>query len=120
MKNQSLMEGEEGSASEDALREGNELDGPPAKRARTDRVTLDSEETAFASSLPPLRRTPGAMSQNKNEDSGSESSESSDREGDGMEGEYDQEGVGFQDNGVCSQFLNELTETYYSFLDVSV
>ena len=35
---------------------------------------------------------------------------------------YDQEGVGFRDNGVCSQFFffNEVTNTYYSSLDVNV
>src|SRR5271155_4812133 len=121
MKNRSIMDGEEGSADEDAPLEGNQVDGPPAKRARTGQVTLDSEETAFASSLPHLRPTPGAMSQYKNVDS---DSHDSDGDGDGtvrhegeeadgdleMEdrdgrGEYDQEGVGFQDNGVCSQFF---------------
>lgn len=124
MKNRSLMEGEDGSGDEDARLEGNEVDGPPAKRARTGRVTLDSDETAFASSLPPLRPTPGAMSQYKNVDSDSQGSdgdgdgtarrerEESDEadgdlevgDGDGSR-EYDQEGVGFQDNGVCSHFF---------------
>src|SRR5277367_182879 len=121
MNNRSLMEGEEGSADEDAPLEGNEVDGPPVKRARTGRVTLDSEETAFASSLLPLRPTPGAMSQYKNVDSDSEDGggdgdgtvrrerEESDKAHGDLEMEdgdgNNQEGVCFQDNGVCSQFF---------------
>lgn len=114
MKNQSLINGEEMSFDEDAPLEDNEVDGRPAKRARTGGVTLDSEETAFASSLPPLRRTPGPMSRYnsaEDQDGDGDGGESRDephgdletQDGDGND-ENDQ-GVGFQDNGVCSQFF---------------
>jgi hypothetical protein len=114
MKNRSLMEGEEGNGGEDAPPEGNEVDGPPAKRARKGPVALDPDEAAFASSLHPLRPTPDAMSQDKNMDrqdgdgDGEESDKADhdvDMEGRDGNGEYDQ-GVGFQDNGVCSQLFS--------------
>ena len=114
MKNQSLINEEEVSVDEDAPLEDNEVDGPPAKRACTGGVTLDSEETAFASSLLPLCRTPGPMSRYNSADGqdgdgdggGSRDEPHGDldmQDGDGND-ENDQ-GVGFQDNGICSQLF---------------
>ena len=57
------MNREEASGNEDAPLEGNQVDGPPAKRACTAQVILDSDETAFASSLFPLGPPPDAMFQ---------------------------------------------------------
>ena len=120
------MDGEEASGNEDAPLEGNQVDGPPARRARTAQVILDSDETAFASSLFPLGPLPDAMFQSRDGDGTvCTDREESDRDinmegGDGNE--YDQERVGSWDNGICSQFFffNEVTNTYYSSLDVNV
>jgi hypothetical protein len=113
MRNQSLIEGEKESSDE-----GYYTDAPPAKRARTDRVALDAEEAAFASSLGPLHSTSGA---DGDEDEDRAVVEDGDGVGDGDVGvngtvqhgrddvDYDgdgngedqQEGMGFLDNGVC-------------------
>ena len=111
------MDREEASGNEDAPLEGNQVDGPPAKRAHTARVIWDSDETAFASSLFPLGPLPDAMFQSNDMHSnyhgdgdGTVCTDRKESDGDiNMEGgdgiKYDQEGVGFQDNGVCFQFF---------------
>ena len=103
------MDGEEASGNEDAPLEGKQVDGPPAKRAHTAQVILDSDETAFASSLFSLGPPPDAMFQSRDGD-GTVHTDREESDGDiNMEGgdgnEYDQEEVGFWDNGVCSQLF---------------
>ena len=90
MRNRSLIEEEHESGNETF-----DADGPPAKKRRTSNIVLDTDEAAFASSLPPLWRTPNVER------------ETQEGEGEG-EGEGDEEGnndeqevVGFLDNGVC-------------------
>ena len=112
MKNQCLLDEEEGSG-------GNDPGPPAAKRARTSGVTLDSEEAAFAGSLPPLHPNQAAVSQYRNvekevedddgvgvgvgdgdgEDPGDADIDLGDERGGNGEGE--QEVEGFQDNGIC-------------------
>ena len=103
------MDGEKASGNEDAPLEGNQVNGPPANRAHTAQVILDSDKTAFASSLFPLGPLPDAMFQSRDGD-GTVHTDREESDGDiNIEGgdgnEYDQEGVGFRDNGICSQFF---------------
>ena len=109
------MEQEGGSGDEP---EDEEVDGPPAKRSCTEagKVILDSEEDTFARSLPSIH--PGATSQYKDirmesqeeEEDGLalgdreelESNQGDAKMGDGNEnGEDNDKGLGFLDNGVC-------------------
>ena len=116
-KNRTLMEQDEGSS--DKL-EDEEVDGPPAKRlcTRSGRVFLDSDEDAFARSLPSLHLTPGASSQYKDmemeskDEGAAQNDEVESIQGDAdvpndddENGEDDQEGVEFLDNGIHLQSL---------------
>lgn len=112
-KNQQLMEQEagdsEGSQEEDA-------DSPPPKKPRTGKIILDSEETAYAGDMRPIRLTPAATSQYQDVDIDSDAVGEADGEADGGQSEQgdadvdgwpDEDGgedTGFVDNGVCFQF----------------
>jgi len=110
-KNQTLMENDEGSGDEDLEPE----DGPPTKRAHKGKgkVVLDSEEAAFARSLPFIFPTPGATSQYKDmevesQDEGAENElqePKSDQGDTDIEngGDNNDQGLGFLDNGICLQ-----------------
>ena len=100
MRNRSLIEEEHESGNENF-----DADGPPAKKRRTSNIVLDTDEAAFASSLPPLWRTPNV--ERETQEGEGEGEQEQEGEGEG-EGEGDEEGnndeqevVGFLDNGVC-------------------
>jgi len=127
------MQQDDGSEDKDLEQEEEEEEGPPAKRARTGtgRMLLDSDEVAFARSLPSIRPAPGATSQYKDFETESQDEETGEVERDELESnrgdadidmgngdEDDQEGLGFLDNGVCLQSLQGGYTYCLSFLDV--
>ena len=130
MKNQHLMEQEE-SGDDDSQQEDEDADAPPSKKSRTDMVILDSDESAFASSIRPIRPTPAAVSQYQHIDiesqDGDGPAQANDEQSDQGDadidmgdfdnnGEDDPENIGFQDNGVCCQsFQQSHTNLLYTF-----